>query len=645
MKFFPFLAATVLFLSSNSLSGGVSAAVLGKSDVAEALFIALAENEEIELYEREEIGNVMKELSLAEMNARDLSRRFPHVEYFAVAGEKELIIFDARRGIRIFETQLADGTAEAVSLASEALKLWLGNIKGKASEKLNGFGIVESATNGVPRKYRGETRQFQRELLKRLAAAGTTAILERSCLGEVSRERELSDLFFPLIPSTHLLRLEYTPGAESIIVDCTVREIDGEGNLLASCEVRDILRDRETALAELSTFLLSLPSSPDVGQSVSPNAGELIEYTPLRINGAEIRNLLGATVAEEDFPLFAVPPEELTLMLPAEEVNRRNEAERFFSQADLDSALALDPENPLYRWTQVQGMLGFLHHPQVMRANCTVFAERIKTMAESSGDDPKYLRANYQFITVPHGKLPDYLQSETRRQTEITGETTREETVKFRNAAHTIRESMKLVFARELAKPPTTKEGLERRLEALAFLYANPDLYYDQEEIRMEGAEGVARILELLESVPDELFHELFSPNPWYRVRQNTQLTFLEGVAPQSLFANIDKAETSRLPEVQAMAVYWKFLQQLQAAPPTAETEFQNRAEAFFSELSAIAGAEKTRALQGYILWDDARDGLGRTVPATSEFSFDSPVAESLFQDAAQKVLSSASLQ
>ena len=141
------------------------------------------------------------------------------------------------------------------------------------------------------------------------------------------------------------------------------------------------------------------------------------------------------------------------------------------------------------------------------------------------------------------------------------------------------------------------------------------------------------------------MFHELFSPNPWYRVRQNTQLTFLEGVAPQSLFANIDKAETSRFPEVQAMAVYWKFLQQLQAAPPTGETEFQNRAEAFFSELSAIAGAEKTLALQGYILWDDARDGLGRTVPATSEFSFDSPVAESLFQDAAQKVLSSASLQ
>ena len=207
-------------------------AVVGDSVDADRLFAEMAASGEVDLLERERIRDLLAEQKLAELNARDLRRRFPHVEYYVVVGKAQVLVFDAKAGVRIADFIRAPEMGDAwLSLPPKAI---LNRARSaQESRPTIQVSVIAVLDRGVPERFRPQMRRFQSRFDAALIEDGRFLFLERRETGHITAERDFSDTAFPLIPSEHLLRVAYTPGERASVVHCTVRVQDRKGKQTA----------------------------------------------------------------------------------------------------------------------------------------------------------------------------------------------------------------------------------------------------------------------------------------------------------------------------------------------------------------------------------------------------------------------------
>ncbi len=240
------LLSILALLAATALPGAPEIpklAIVGEKNCSELLHVELGNAAGFELYERDQIRPVLAELQLKPVSAAELMKRFPHVDCFAVLEPldrtpERLIVFDARSGYRKADVVLPPALEDAVKRAAETITR---TMKLSSLERV-AIGISSLRDSGVPERF-NRISDFA-AVFEQLAIEDESIILlERSRLGYVAQEREITETAFPLAPSSKLVRMEFTPGNQPEIVHCTVRITDNTGKVLSKAEFSNVFAD------------------------------------------------------------------------------------------------------------------------------------------------------------------------------------------------------------------------------------------------------------------------------------------------------------------------------------------------------------------------------------------------------------------
>ncbi len=200
-----------LFFCCGVLSAApVRVALIGDGNAVDPVAAELSAADGIELLERSKIDAVLSEhrLNAAGLSAGILAKHFPHADAFAVFTHKRLVVFNAKNAFRLWDDS-PENAARKIIAAKDKL----------AVENPLYLSIVSVHDVGVPRRLKPKIEEFVTLFEQELIKSPSIQMLERSRLGAVNRERELSGKSFALTPSARLLTLEFEPGGEAAIVN------------------------------------------------------------------------------------------------------------------------------------------------------------------------------------------------------------------------------------------------------------------------------------------------------------------------------------------------------------------------------------------------------------------------------------------
>jgi hypothetical protein len=298
------IIAILLFAAAAVNAEMKKLALFGDDRMCDLLTVELSNDDNIQLLERNEIDKVLKEhkLSASGLLATKLARLFPHVDIFAVIARDRLVVFNAKNGFR-----LMDAPVKELKINAENIRM---AIKKLAVKNPVYMSVVAVRDIGVPRRYKPKINLTVTKFEQALMQYKHIQMLERSRLGLVNEERELTAKRFPLKTSAQLITLEFEPGSEANIVTLKILINNLQNKIIGRVERSDAFRN-----------------IPETVQAVSKDIIKIMN------NGNS--NL----------------------------VNRKTEAKRFFSEylastslqvkkTKLSAALALDPMNERFRYEE-----------------------------------------------------------------------------------------------------------------------------------------------------------------------------------------------------------------------------------------------------------------------------------------------------
>ncbi|MGE4564521.1 MAG: hypothetical protein AB7F32_06605 [Victivallaceae bacterium] len=268
---------TLLFAAGFAAQlAAVNVAIIGDRDLADLATARCSRLKNVELLERAEVEAALREIKLSQTGAAELAAKIPHaglIMVFDRAGR--VVIFDARRGVRLADFGYRATLEETAAAAAETLDKLSGRADQLATMPKLGIAMVNDL--GVPKRLRTEVEKKLIELERKLAASPKILLLERSNLGAVNVERNLSDVRFPLDPSMSLLRIDVEPGSRSGAVNCAVRVTNLEGKVLAELQEQNLLENPavpDRLVEAVVKFAVELPAPPHAELSpVTPDRG------------------------------------------------------------------------------------------------------------------------------------------------------------------------------------------------------------------------------------------------------------------------------------------------------------------------------------------------------------------------------------
>ena len=301
-------SATLFFLvgAITLCAAPLKVALIGEKEPVALLTAELSDAPEIQLLERTEIEKILQEhrLHAAALSPQELLRCFPHADYFAVVSGKRLIVFNGKNGflIRSGESEHpADDLRRAIAESRRGIPLYLA--------------IVSVRMVGIPQKREPQLEALVPRLEERLLRIPGVQILERSRLGLVTAERELTRQTFALAPSALLLSIEFEAKDDGVNAKVLVRDLDGQ--LAGRCE-------QNVAFADPEGFCEAV-------------CGELqTVFQPEREQRRSRR-----TEAARFFEEFSALEKSDAKFTPE-------------CREKLEAALALAPDNPRYRFAEIR---------------------------------------------------------------------------------------------------------------------------------------------------------------------------------------------------------------------------------------------------------------------------------------------------
>lgn len=227
--FFPFLLMA---------DAAFQLAILGHPEWAALVTAELSRVDGIWLLERSHITQVLKEHRLAEkgLSEEQLRKLFPHTDFFALIDEKRVLVFNAKNGFRLADSEHADN-----------IKTMAGEIC-RAIAKTGQTDPVYLATLaihdvGVPHRLRDRLPEAVDAIERCLLTNQRIQILERNRLGLVTSERSLSGTAFALTPSARLFVFEFEPGETGGVVNVVVTIHDLNRQEIGRLKIDDVLQN------------------------------------------------------------------------------------------------------------------------------------------------------------------------------------------------------------------------------------------------------------------------------------------------------------------------------------------------------------------------------------------------------------------
>jgi hypothetical protein len=262
-------------------------AIIGDSPIAEKTAdLALTElsgKKDIAVLERSEIDRLLREHKLTRlgMTAAELSSfaKIAHVDIFAVINSaiknkrkvvSSLLVFDAKTGFKLCDISLSDILDEDVKTINNAVIT--ASTQLQQIEKISYLAILAVRNAGVPSKYKYELQNIATEVRRRLVAAPDIAVLERSRLGLVVKERELSKKIYKLYTSAYLLDFEYSQGSSANIVNLKLYIMSPGGKILKKYAYADCLKKPSEVVRKIISDLSRYFNKPFPGNAKSAKA-------------------------------------------------------------------------------------------------------------------------------------------------------------------------------------------------------------------------------------------------------------------------------------------------------------------------------------------------------------------------------------
>ena len=246
----------MLSVFGNTHAASAKIAIVGDSPeadkVADLALAILSTKDNIAILERGEIDKLLKEhkLSHSGMTAAELSQfaRIAHVDVFAIInsakdGKKtvvsSLLVFDAKSGFKLQDVRLTSGFEDDVKSAIATIEAALNQMR---APQLVYVAVLAVRNAGVPAKYKYQLENIAEEIQRRLVATPEIAVLERSRLGLVSKERRLAGEQYRLLSSAYLLDFEFSQGTSADIVNLTFYILSSAGKMIKRYEYEDCLK-------------------------------------------------------------------------------------------------------------------------------------------------------------------------------------------------------------------------------------------------------------------------------------------------------------------------------------------------------------------------------------------------------------------
>ena len=235
--------------------------------VADLVLAKMADSNELEFLERAAIEKVLKEHNLQKSGLG--SKQIPviakilHTDIFAVLSSAQIKkktvpssmrVFDARNGFCLIDTTLPPDIEKCSDFVSNKLK------KLPNPKSLKFVSILAVRNAGAPAKYKRQMANVAMEVERRLIAMPDVAVLERSELGLVNKERKISKKLFKLASSAYLLDFEFVPTSSADKVDLRIYVLNASGKELTSFKFPDCLKtEPEQIIKVLAKYLKTSP--------------------------------------------------------------------------------------------------------------------------------------------------------------------------------------------------------------------------------------------------------------------------------------------------------------------------------------------------------------------------------------------------
>ena len=239
------------------------------NQVADLVLAKMADNDNLEFLERSAIEKVLKEHKLQGSGLSN--KQIPvianilHANIFAVLSSAQvnkktipssLRVFDARNGFCLIDTALPADIEKCTDFISSKLQ----NLPNPKSLKFVSILAVRNA--GAPIKYKRQMAHIAIEVERRLIAMPDVAVLERSELGLVNKERKITKRSFKLASSSYLLDFEFAPTSSVDKVDLRIYILNSSGKELASFNFPDCLKNPpQKIIKALAKYLKTSPST------------------------------------------------------------------------------------------------------------------------------------------------------------------------------------------------------------------------------------------------------------------------------------------------------------------------------------------------------------------------------------------------
>ena len=187
-----------------------------------------------------------------------------------------LLVFDAKSGFKLRDIRLADKLEDDVKTTIKAVETALAQLRD--SQKLNYVAVLTVRNAGVPSKYKYKLENIAEEVQRRLVASPKVAVLERSRLGVVNKERKLTGKQYRLLPSAYLLDFEFSQGGSADIVNLKLYVMSPDGKIIKKYEYLDCLKTPDKTVSLLLKNIAVLLKNISITTDISSAKQEAMRY-------------------------------------------------------------------------------------------------------------------------------------------------------------------------------------------------------------------------------------------------------------------------------------------------------------------------------------------------------------------------------
>ena len=309
-----FLILSICGLSLFAQAVTVRIAVIGDSPqankTADMVLVKLSKTSSVELLERQRIEEVLKERKL--QSSTLAGRKFIklgkilHTDIFALihSGDKKAVpvglrIFDAKNGFIILDTALPSGDITSQSeFICKKLKSSLESMKGK----LISIAVLTIRNAGVETQLFYKCIGLTANINRTLIASPNIAMLERTNLDMVNRERKIAEKYYDLNHADLLIDFEFLPMDSPEKIKLNIRIFDRRGKVLKTLNYRNIIQNGIAPKDICNDILAFLKAKPGIISSNPKQEAKRFyqEFCYIRrFNFDESRRNISAAIALE----------------------------------------------------------------------------------------------------------------------------------------------------------------------------------------------------------------------------------------------------------------------------------------------------------------------------------------------------------